>query len=147
MDRIHHDITSGFDKAIGAFNTEGLMRGWQQGTMRVLRAQERIMEGMVAAARLEMRYGQELMANRLGMMKWEMPEPGHSSSRATDEVDKFISVVREVTEELRTSFTEATKLLNGSETAAEARKAGGAARHTKTAVTETSESDEADEIH
>lgn len=97
MSELHHDVTAGFGKIFD----------WQK----ALRAQERLLQGVAAAAALEWRYGQDFAARRLAFLKWdsEVPAP---SQRTLEEVEKFITLSREVAEELRGSITEAAKLLS-----------------------------------
>jgi len=92
-------------------NPENFMRNWQQTGMRILRAQERMLQGVTTAAKLEMRYSQEVMESRLSLLKWSETDMQDRTSYAKNEVDKLVTLMRDVTEELRTGFTEATRLL------------------------------------
>lgn len=112
MTQLNRDGTSGFGSTLAALKPEQFVKNWQQNTVRVLRAQERLMQGVAAAARVELRYGQELIANRLNFLKWDRTELPHAGDHAAQEVEKFAAVIREVTEELRNGLTEATKLLS-----------------------------------
>jgi|GEM_PF-3920367 methyl-accepting chemotaxis protein len=112
MEQLNRDGKSGFGTTIGALKPELFVKNWQQNTVRVLRAQERLMQGVAAAVRAEMRYGQELMASRFNFLKWDSSELPHAGNGASQEMEKFAAVIREVTEELRNGFTEATKLLS-----------------------------------
>jgi ElaB/YqjD/DUF883 family membrane-anchored ribosome-binding protein len=71
---------------------ETLVRNWQITGLRVLRAQERMLDGMMSATRLEMQFGQDLIMNRMAR-------------------DRMITMIREVTDELSSGFKEATQLL------------------------------------
>jgi hypothetical protein len=99
------------DTQDSTLSPETFVRNWQQTGMRILRAQERMLQGVTSAAKLEMRFGQELMESRLALLKWTEQDPQSRSDHAIQEVEKILSLVRGVTEELRVSFTEATKLL------------------------------------
>jgi cell division septum initiation protein DivIVA len=112
MDRVHRDAPPGFGTTIPVMKPEQIVHNWQQNAVRMLRAQERVAQGVVAAARVEMRYSQELMASRLGLFKWDADDLPNAGDRAAEELEKFVSVVREMTEELRSGFTEATRLLS-----------------------------------
>ncbi len=129
----------GFEQGIAAFNTEGLMDGWRERTLRVLRAQERVMQGVAATARLELRYGQECIFSRLGLFNGGWVEPGNASHHWAEEMNKFVSVIHEINDELRTSFTEAGKLLNGDGAAGAEERPVSAAKRTKISVHEETE--------
>jgi hypothetical protein len=96
-----------------ALNPEEMMRKWQSRTVQVLRAQERISQGMMAAARAELRFGQEFMASRLSMLHWDTTEPGHVSEQAQRDIENLVGVMREVAEEIRTGFAEAAEMMRG----------------------------------
>jgi ElaB/YqjD/DUF883 family membrane-anchored ribosome-binding protein len=89
---------------------ETFVRNWQMTGLRVLRAQERMLHGMMSAARLEIQFGQDLLKNRMARFT-----PRSENRARTDggfqEFDRMISMMREVTEELRSGFSEATQLL------------------------------------
>lgn len=129
----------GFEQAIAAFNTEGVMDGWRERTLRVLRAQERMMQGVAATARLELRFGQECIFGRLGLFNGGWAEPGNASQQWADEMGKFIAVIHEINEELRASFTDAGKLLNGDGAAGHEEKPASTPRRTKISVHEEAE--------
>jgi hypothetical protein len=111
MDEIQNDFTAGLNKALSGFNAEKFMRDWQLNAMRVLRAQERMMQGMMAAARLEVRFGQELVSSRMGMLSFDNAERGETGNLAMQEYGKLTALLKEVNEELRGSFDEAVKLM------------------------------------
>ncbi len=112
MEQQQHREMAGLEKAMTALDPEHFFRDWQQGALRMVRAQECMMQGMLAAARAEVRFGQEFMARRVNLWKWEAPEPGRASDAASEEIDRLIGVVREINEELREGFTEAVKLMS-----------------------------------
>jgi hypothetical protein len=89
---------------------ETFVRNWQMTGLRVLRAQERMLYGMMSAARLEMQFGQDLIMNRMAHFNARKDEEGRSEG-AFQELDRLITMIREVTEELRSGFNEATQLL------------------------------------
>jgi hypothetical protein len=109
---------------------ETFVRNWQMTGLRVLRAQERMLHGMMSAARLEMQFGQDLIMNRMVRFNARSDDKGRADG-AFQELDRLITMIREVTEELRSGFNDATQLLT--ETADEAihdttKAAGTAAR-------------------
>jgi hypothetical protein len=129
----------GFEQAMAAFNTEGIMDGWRNRTVRVLHAQERMMQGVAAAAQLELRFSQECIFSRLGLFNGSWVEPGNTSQQWAEEMNKFVAVIHEINEELRASFTDAGKLLNGDIAAESAEKPPSIVKRTKIAVHEEAE--------
>lgn len=105
-------------------NPEHMMRNWQSRTIRVLRAQERLSQGMLAAARAELRFGQEFLTSRLGLLRWDAAEPGHMSEQAQRDLENLVSVMREVSEEIRSGFSEAAEMLRGEPGAAAEEETG-----------------------
>jgi hypothetical protein len=87
------------------------LRGWQQAGSRMLRAQERLLHGVASAAKLEMRFGQELMESRLALLKWAETDSQTNAARTAQEVEKLMVMMHGVTKELRTGFADAAKLL------------------------------------
>ncbi|MCB5943234.1 hypothetical protein [Acidocella sp. KAb 2-4] len=137
----HSKTARGFEQQMAAFNPAGVMDDWRQRTLRVLRAQERLMQGMAAAARLELRFGQECMVSGFGLLNGGWPEPGHASKHMADDMERLMSVIREVNDELRTSFTEAGKMLSEAEAAPAKGEAAAkpAERRTKIVVEDSAE--------
>lgn len=97
------------------------------------------MQGMAATARLELRFSQECIFSRLGLFNGGWAEPGNASQQWAEEVNKFITVIHEINEELRASFTDAGKLLNGDGAAEPAEKLAGTVKRTKITVHEDAE--------
>jgi hypothetical protein len=97
-----------------------------------------MLHGMMSAARLEMQFGQDLIMNRMARLNTRN-ENGPRDG-AFQELDRMITLMREVTEELRSGFNEATQLL--SETADEVihdtvKKTGAAAQAATDRAAET----------
>jgi hypothetical protein len=113
---------------------ETFVRNWQMTGVRMLRAQERMLHGMMSVARLEMQFGQDLM-NRMARFNTRSENGATGSDGAFQEFDRMITMMREVSEELRTGFSEATQLLT--EEAAPERVQAGARLAKK--MTETAE--------
>jgi gas vesicle protein len=130
METSRQDAAQERSRATLAMMPETFVRNWQMTGLRVLRAQERMLHGMMSAARLEMQFGQDLLMNRMARFT-PRSENGARTDGAFQEFDRMIAMMREVTEELRSGFSEATQLLT--ETADEAfrdttKKAGQAAQ-------------------
>ena len=110
METSRHDAAQERTRAALAIMPETFVRNWQMTGLRVLRAQERMLHGMMSAARLEMQFGQDLIMNRMARFS-SRPETGARADGAFQELDRMITLMREVTEELRSGFNEATQLL------------------------------------
>jgi len=95
-----------------ALTPEAFIQHFQKNTLRVLRAQERMMHGLVKAAQLEMRFGQELLHSRLELLGGKSMEARPATEHATGEIERILTMMREVTEELRSGFTDAARLLS-----------------------------------
>lgn len=93
-----------------SMNPELFMRNWQAAGMRMLRAQERMLHGMMRAAKLEMQFGQELMSNRMTLLQ-PTSSAQAATERAVQSIERMMEMMRAVTEELRSGFAEATKLM------------------------------------
>jgi hypothetical protein len=128
------ESTRSFEQTMEAFNPAGVMGDWRERTLCMLRAQERMMQGMAAAARLELRFGQECWASRLGLLTGSWTEPGHASQQLADEMDRFITVLREMNDEMKACYAEAGKLLTSAAEPINAHKSAGAVKRTKDAV-------------
>jgi hypothetical protein len=132
METSRHDATQDRARAAMAVMPETFVRNWQITGLRVLRAQERMLHGMMSAARLEMQFGQDLLMSRMARLNARSEDGGHSDG-AFQEFDRMITMMREVTEELRSGFNEATQMLT--ETADEAtQKTGEAIQKTGAAI-------------
>jgi hypothetical protein len=110
METSRHDPAQERTRAALAIMPETFVRNWQMTGLKVLRAQERMLHGMMSAARLEMQFGQDLIMNRMARFN-ARGENGQHGDGAFQELDRMITMMREVTEELRSGFNEATQLL------------------------------------
>jgi hypothetical protein len=110
METSRHDVTTERTRAAITMMPETFVRNWQMTGLRMLRAQERMLHGMMSAARLEMQFGQDLIMNRMARFNTRS-ENAPRGDGAFQELDRMITMMREVTEELRTGFSEATQLL------------------------------------
>ena len=111
MENLNRSASLGPDKAPLPLGPAAFMHNFQHTGLQVLRAQERMMHGMVNAAKLEMKFAQELMTNRLALMKWDAASQQPSPQYATGEFERAIGMIREVAAELHNGFSEATQLL------------------------------------
>jgi hypothetical protein len=108
-----------FNTAAETAKSEGstMMRLWQENANRMLRANERMMHGMLTALKLEFQLGQDLMEHRINTFKAasqaEKPsEAGHTvMDRHLHEMERLVASMREISEEMRNSFGDATKLM------------------------------------
>jgi hypothetical protein len=109
METSRQDFAQERTRAALTLMPETFVRNWQMTGLRVLRAQERMLHGMMSAARLEMQFGQDLIMNR--MVRFNSRDEGGRADGAFQELDRLITMIREVTEELRSGFNDATQLL------------------------------------
>ncbi len=110
-----NDYAKALEKAAASFAPEKMMRDWQQSATRLLRAQERILRGIAGAARLEISYGQEVLNTRLALLHSDAAKPAAAGTQVSAEVEKLVALMHEVSDELRTSFSEAMQLLREGE--------------------------------
>src|ERR1700734_295476 len=94
METSRHDATQERTRAAMAIMPETFVRNWQMTGLRVLRAQERMLHGMMSAARLEMQFGQDLIMNRMARLNTRN-ENGPRDG-AFQELDRMITLMREV---------------------------------------------------
>lgn len=111
METSRHENASDRIRTIPAIMPEVFVRNWQLTGLKMLRAQERMLYGMMSAARLEMQFGQDLILNRIARYNSRSENGATRGDGAFQEFERMITMVREVTEELRTGFSEATKLM------------------------------------
>lgn len=106
-------VASGAD----AVNHESttMMHLWQHNATRMMRANERLMSGIMSAAKLQIELGQEVLQQRLDRMAAThatTKEDGKSLiEQQTHEMERLMAAMREISEEMRISFAEAAKLL------------------------------------
>jgi hypothetical protein len=113
-----HDAQRVKTESISAtFEPELVARFWQQNALRVIRANERIMRGLMTAATREMELSQELMRYNLSRLhKFSdnavaEKSAGIGARQNFEEFEHIITGFREVSEGLWESFGEASKLL------------------------------------
>ncbi|MGE4481640.1 hypothetical protein [Acidocella sp.] len=107
----HHKMDSGFDLSGGPFNPDEFIRQWQSRAFMLLQAQERIVQGLAAAARAQLRFSQEFMLNRVNMLHWDAVDGEHLSEHARQEIEHLGALIHEVSDEIRTCFNEAGEML------------------------------------
>ncbi len=122
METSRHDAAAERTRAVLTMMPETFVQNWQTTGVRMLRAQERMLHGMMSVARLEMQFGQELM-NHMLRFNTRSENGATRAGGAFQEFDRMITMMREVSEELRTGFSEATQLLT-EEAAPESVQAG-----------------------
>jgi hypothetical protein len=134
--------------AVLKFDPTATMQFWQKATARFTRANEQLFKGLTTAARMQVELGQELMQSQMAALKHftpgEKPEAILKTQIAhqTDEADHLFESIRKISDEIRHSFTEATRTLMEAEVpevvesiAAAARKGDYAPARRATAVT------------
>lgn len=96
------------------FEPELMTRFWQHTAMRMMRANERILHGLMSAASREMELAQELMRYNLAKMNKLSNGTEHGKIAAEEnyqELDKILSGLREVTQDVWNTFGDASRLL------------------------------------
>jgi hypothetical protein len=85
METSRHDAAAERTHAALTMVPETLVRNWQMTGLRMLRAQERMLHGMMSVTRLEMQYGQDLIKNqiaRYNINTESTPTPSPAARRA-----------------------------------------------------------------
>ena len=112
MDTLHqHKAKSGFEFPVVAFDPGEFVHQWQARASKLLHAQERIAQGLAAAARAQLRYSQEYMINHANMMHWDAVDAEHLSAQARKDIENFAAMVKEMSGEIRGGFAEAGEML------------------------------------
>jgi hypothetical protein len=91
---------------------------WQNNAARMIRANERIIQGIMSAAKLQIEVGQDVLRHRVDRLQNTKPDtaPHTIIQHQTQDFQRMIGAMREVSEEWRTTFADAAKLLfEGSE--------------------------------
>jgi hypothetical protein len=94
-----------------------IMRLWQDNAGRMIRANERVMHGMMSAVKLEIELGQHLVEHRINAFRQasQADKPAAAGQTVVDsfmqEMERLTATMREVSEEMRRSFGEATKII------------------------------------
>jgi hypothetical protein len=116
------------------FDPSATMEFWQKATARFTRANEQLFRGLTAAARMQVELGQELVQSQMSAFKHitpgEKPETLLQSQIAhqTEETDHLFESIRKISDEIRHSFTEATRTLMETEAPAQIESVAAAAR-------------------
>ncbi|WBO60078.1 hypothetical protein GT370_04300 [Acidocella sp. MX-AZ03] len=61
--------------------------------------------------RAQMRFSQEYLASRMTLMQWNQLDPTHVSDLVQRDIEQAQALAKEISDELRESFTEASTLL------------------------------------
>jgi len=111
MDNLRRETPFEPAKAALALSPEVFFRNWQQTGARVVRAQERMMLSVANAIRMEMQFGQEMIKDHITPLPWIRETGQTTAGRAMQDFERMVAMTRDVSEELRSGFTEAAKLL------------------------------------
>lgn len=101
----------GFEFSAIAFDPEPYVRQWQTRTTKMLQAQEHIAKSMSAAIRAQLRYGQEVMAERMNMLRWDGLDATHATAQMQKEMEHFSALIKEISSEIRGGFNEANDIM------------------------------------
>jgi len=90
---------------------------WQDNAARLVKANERVMHGMMSALKLEIELGQQLVEHRINTFK-EATQSGKPTTAgqtfidaSLQEMDRLTVTIREVSAEMRRSLGDATKII------------------------------------
>lgn len=121
MDYGNADALEHTETPAANFAADSVVRFWQHNTMRMIRANERVLRGLMWAAKREIELGQELMRYNLENLQGTAKRAANGGEpdvlnknhieRNAGELEHFAGGMREVAEELRQCFSEAAKLL------------------------------------
>jgi len=105
MARLDKDMAADLSSGM---NPAAFMVHWQKAGLQLMRAQERVLHGMLSAARAEVQFGHDLLIERMTSLN----AAAHGETQTgVPEVERLLTMVREVTEELNTGFSEAAKMV------------------------------------
>jgi hypothetical protein len=116
------------------FASDNVMRFWTDSASRFSRANKVLVRGFTAAARMQVELGQELIQSQASAFKQitprEKPEAILKSQIAhqAEETEHLFEGIRKISDEIRHSFTEATRTLIATEAPAPAESVAAAAR-------------------
>ena len=109
------------ETAAAKFEADAVVRFWRHNAMRMLRANERVLHGLMWATKREIELGQDLMRYNLenlqGTAQRAANGAGQDALNKTDidrnagELKHFVTGMREVAEELQRCFSEAATLM------------------------------------
>jgi hypothetical protein len=119
----HTGDTSGHTSiAALKFDPTATMQFWQKATARFTRANEQLFHGLTAAARMQVELGQELLQSQVAALKHITPGENPESmlktqlTHQTQEAEHLFKSIRKISDEIRHSFTEATRTLMETDT-------------------------------
>jgi hypothetical protein len=99
------------------FDPLAAMQLWQQSAARFGRANEQLMHGLSAAAQMQVALCQELIQQQFSLMKnlgtGEKPATvlNGQIAKTGEEANHLLTSVRKISDEIRLSFTQATRIL------------------------------------
>jgi len=121
------NATNGADQlsAMVKFDPMEAMQLWQTSTARLSRAGETVIRGMMSAAQMQMELGQELLQHQISAFQLaaggEKPEALWKAQmdHNVEDAQHLLETFQKISEEIRLSFADATRVLLDNETKAE----------------------------
>jgi hypothetical protein len=116
------------------FDPTAAMEFWQKSASRFSRANEVLVRGFTAAAQMQVELSQELLQRQMSAFKHITPgeKPDvilkTQIAQQTEETEHLFEAIRKISDEIRHSFTEATRTLMETEAPAAAESIAAAAR-------------------
>jgi TRAP-type mannitol/chloroaromatic compound transport system permease large subunit len=99
------------------FDPLAAMQVWQRSTARFSRANVELMHGLTAATKMQVELGQELMQRQFSALKQFSLGAKPATilngqiAKTSEEADHLVTTVRKISDEIRLSFTQATRML------------------------------------
>jgi hypothetical protein len=115
----------GHDSALVNFDPMEAMQLWQTSTARLSRAGETVIRGMMSAAQMQMELGQELLQHQISAFQLaaggEKPEALWKAQmdQSVGDAQHLLETFQKISEEIRLSFADATRVLLENETKAD----------------------------
>jgi hypothetical protein len=134
MSATNGNATNHFAAAAVKFDPLAALQFWQKSASRFSRANEVLVRGFTAAARLQVELGQELIQSQLSaftqITPGEKPESILKTQIAhqTEDAHHLFEAIRKISDEIRLSFTEASRTLLETEAPAPAESIAASAR-------------------
>ncbi len=111
--------------AMVKFDPMEAMQLWQTSTARLSRASETVIRGMMSAAQMQMELGQELLQHQISALQLaaggEKPEALWKAQmdHNVEDAHHLLETFQKISEEMRVSFADATRVLLENETKVE----------------------------
>jgi len=116
---------AGHESVLAKFDPMEAMQLWQTSTARLSRAGETVIRGMMSAVQMQMELGQELLQHQISALQLaaggEKPEALWKAQidHGVEDAQHLLETFQKISEEIRLSFADATRVLLENETKAD----------------------------